>query len=44
MASLSHALKEAKGKPKDYLILTGMCGEGEKDLDQIENLIGKEFE
>ena len=26
MASLSHALKEAKGKPKDYLILTGMCG------------------
>jgi len=44
MAGLHHALEEAKDKPKDYIILTGLCGRGEKDLDQIENLIGKEFE
>ncbi len=44
MAGLFHALKEAKGKSKDYLICCSLCGRGEKDLDQIENLIGKEFE
>lgn len=44
MAGLYHALKEAKEKPKDYIIVSGICGRGEKDLDQIESLIGKEFE
>ena len=43
-AAVAVALKRAKGKPKDYLIVISACGRGEKDLETIEKYIGKEFE
>ena len=44
MAAITETVKRAKGKPKDYVIVTNLCGRGEKDLDQIEEKIGKDFE
>ena len=36
--------RQAKDKPKDYLICLSLCGRGEKDLDTIQEHIGKNFE
>ena len=44
MAAITETVKRAKGKPKDYVIVVSLCGRGEKDLDQIEEKIGKDFE
>ena len=35
---------QAKNKPKDYTICISLCGRGEKDLDTIQEHIGKDFE
>ena len=37
-------IKQAKNKPKDYLICLNLCGTGEKDLNTIQEHIGKDFE
>ncbi len=44
MAAAAHLIKIAKDKPKDYLICLSLCGRGEKDLDILEQHIGKDFE
>ena len=44
MAAVCETIKRAKGKPKDYIIVTNLCGRGEKDLDTIQEHIGKDFE
>jgi tryptophan synthase beta chain len=44
MAAVCETIKRAKGKPKDYVIVTSLCGRGEKDLDTIQKHIGKDFE
>ena len=36
--------RQAKDKPKDYIICLSLCGRGEKDLDTIQEHIGKDFE
>ena len=36
--------RQAKNKPKDYTICLSLCGRGEKDLDTIQEHIGKDFE
>ena len=36
--------RQAKNKPKDYIICLSLCGRGEKDLDTIQEQIGKDFE
>ena len=36
--------RQAKNKPKDYIICLSLCGRGEKDLDTIQEHIGKDFE
>jgi tryptophan synthase beta chain len=36
--------RQAKNKPKDYTICISLCGRGEKDLDTIQEHIGKDFE
>ena len=36
--------RQAKDKPKDYLICLNLCGTGEKDLNTIQEHIGKDFE
>jgi len=44
MAAVCETIKRAKGKPKDYVIVTSLCGRGEKDLSQIQKFRGKDFE
>ena len=44
MAAAAHLIKIAKDKPKNYLICLSLCGRGEKDLDTLEQYIGKDFE
>jgi tryptophan synthase beta chain len=44
MAAAAEVLKQAKGKPKDFIIVLSLCGRGEKDLDTIEEHMGKDFE
>ncbi len=44
MAAAAELIKQAKKKPKDYLICLNLCGTGEKDLDTIQQYIGKDFE
>ena len=44
MAAVCETVKRAKGKSKDYVIVTNLCGRGEKDLDTIEKHYGEEFE
>jgi|TARA_B100000959_G_scaffold286507_1_gene365476 tryptophan synthase beta chain len=44
MAAITETVKRAKKMSKDKIILTTLCGRGEKDLDQIEEKIGKDFE
>ena len=44
MAAAAEVLKQAKGKPKDFIIVLSLCGRGEKDLDTIEEYMGKDFE
>ena len=44
MAAAAEVLKQAKGKPKDFIIILSLCGRGEKDLDTIEEHMGKDFE
>ena len=44
MAAAAHLIKIAKDKPKDFLICLSLCGRGEKDLDTLEQHIGKDFE
>ena len=36
--------RQEKDKPKDYIICLSLCGRGEKDLDTIQEHIGKDFE
>ena len=36
--------RQAKHKPEDYIICLSLCGRGEKDLDTIQEHIGKDFE
>jgi len=36
--------RQAKNKPKNYTICLSLCGRGEKDLDTIQEHIGKDFE
>ena len=36
--------RQAKSKPKEYIICLSLCGRGEKDLDVIQEHIGKDFE
>jgi tryptophan synthase beta chain len=36
--------RQAKDKPKGYIICLSLCGRGEKDLDTIQEHIGKDFE
>jgi len=36
--------RQAKDKPEDYIICLSLCGRGEKDLDTIQEHIGKDFE
>ena len=36
--------RQAKDKPKDYIICLSLYGRGEKDLDTIQEHIGKDFE
>ena len=42
--SIACLIKIAKDKPKNYLICLSLCGRGEKDLDTLEQHIGKDFE
>jgi len=44
MAAAAEVLKQAKGKPKDFIIVLSLCGRGEKDLDTIEEHMGEDFE
>ena len=44
MAAAAEVLKQAKDKPKDFIIVLSLCGRGEKDLDTIEEHMGKDFE
>ena len=44
MAAVCETIKRAKGKPKDYIIVTNLCGRGEKDLDTIQKIRGQDFE
>ena len=44
MAAVCETIKRAKGKPKNYILVANLCGRGEKDLDVIEKLRGKDFE
>ena len=44
MAAVCETIKRAKGKPKNYILVASLCGRGEKDLDVIEKLRGKDFE
>ena len=44
MAGAAEVIKQSKNKPKDYLICLSLCGRGEKDLDTIQEHIGKDFE
>ena len=44
MAGAAELIKQAKNKPKDYLICLNLCGTGEKDLNTIQEHIGKDFE
>ena len=44
MAGAAEVIKRAKGRSKDYLICLSLCGRGEKDLDTIQEHIGKDFE
>ena len=44
MAGAAEVIKQAKDKPKDYTICLSLCGRGEKDLDTIQQHIGKDFE
>ena len=44
MAAAAEVFKQAKGKPKDFIIVLSLCGRGEKDLDTIEEHMGKDFE
>ena len=37
-------IKKEKGITKDYTICLSLCGRGEKDLDTIQQHIGKDFE
>tara|TARA_B100000965_G_scaffold399734_1_gene420264 strand:- start:73 stop:1266 length:1194 start_codon:yes stop_codon:yes gene_type:complete len=36
--------RQAKDKPRDYIICLSLCGRGEKDLDTIQEHMGKDFE
>ena len=44
MAAAAYVIKTAPKKPKDYIICLSLCGRGEKDLDTIQEHIGKDFE
>ena len=44
MAAAAEVLKQAKDKPTDFIIVLSLCGRGEKDLDTIEDHMGKDFE
>ncbi len=44
MAAAAHLIKIAKDRPKDFLICLSLCGRGEKDLDTLEQHVGKDFE
>ena len=44
MAAITETVKRAKKMSKDKIIVASLCGRGEKDLDQIEEKIGKDFE
>ena len=44
MAGAAEVIKQANNKPKDYTICLSLCGRGEKDLDTIQQHIGKDFE
>ena len=44
MAAVTEAVKRAKKMSKDKIVVISLCGRGEKDLDQIEEKIGKDFE
>ena len=44
MAAAAEVIKQAKNKPKEFIIVLSLCGRGEKDLDTIEEHIGKDFE
>ena len=44
MAAITETVKRAKKMSKDNIIVASLCGRGEKDLDQIEEKIGKDFE
>jgi len=44
MAAAAEVLKQAKDKPKNFIIVLSLCGRGEKDLDTIEEHMGKDFE
>lgn len=42
-AALSKTFSIAKNKPKNYIIVTSLCGRGDVNLDTIEEVIGNEF-
>ena len=44
MAAVTESVKRAKKMSKDKIVVISLCGRGEKDLDQIEEKIGKDFE
>ena len=44
MAAAAYVIKVAPKKSKDYIICLSHCGRGEKDLNVIEEHIGKDFE
>jgi len=44
MAAAAEVIKQAKGKKKDFIIVMNLCGRGEKDLETIEQHIGKDFD
>ena len=44
MAAAAEVIKQAKGKNKDFIIVMNLCGRGEKDLETIEQHIGKDFD
>ena len=44
MAAVTEAVKRAKKMSKDKIVVMSLCGRGEKDLETIEEKIGKDFE
>ena len=42
-AALAKTFSIARKKPKNYLIVTSLCGRGDVNLDTIEEKIGHEF-